>query len=88
MSLSEGEEADGTGENDAVPKHGAEDFALFANQADGSDTHGDILRRDHFAGDTAGGIRRSEQHGVEMKLMSSGDLKIAEKKIACRVAAA
>ena len=88
MSLGEGEETDGRGENDAVPEHGAEDFALFANQADGGDADGDILRRDHFAGDAARGIRRGEQHWIQMKLMSGGDLKIAEEKIACSVAAA
>jgi hypothetical protein len=88
VSLGKGEEADGGGENDAVPEHGAENFALFANQADRGDANGDILRRDHFAGDAAGGIRGGEKHWIEMKLMSGGDLKIAEKKVACRVAAA
>ena len=88
MGLREGEEAHGSGEGDAVPEHGAEDFALFANQADRSDADGDILRRDHFAGDAAGGIRSGKQHWIQMKLMSGGDLKIAEEKVACRVAAA
>ena len=88
MSLREGEEPDGSGENDAVPEHGAENFTLFTNQADRSDADGDILRGDHFAGDAAGGIRGGEKHWIEMKLMGGGDLKIAEKKIASRVAAA
>lgn len=88
MGLSEGEQPDCGGENDAVPEHGAKDFALFANQSNRGDTNGDILRRDHFAGDAAGGIRRGKQDWIEMKLMSGGDLKIAEEKIACSIAAA
>lgn len=88
MSLGEGDEADRGGENDAVPEHGAEDFALFADEADRGDADGDILRGDHFTGDAAGGIRRGKQDWIEMKLMGGGDLKIAEEKIACGVAAA
>src|SRR5579859_1122387 len=88
VGLGEGEKADRGGKNDAVPERGAQHFALFADQAHGGDADRDILRRDHFAGDAAGGIRGGEQNWIEMKLMSSGDLQIAEEQIARGVAAA
>ena len=87
VGLGEGDEADDGGEQQAVPEGRTEDFAFLADEADGGDTDGDVLRRNHLASDGSARIGGGEQDGAQVKLMSSSDLEITEEQVAGGVGA-
>src|SRR5690348_1128244 len=88
MSLCEGEQADEGCKKNTMPKSRAKNFPFFADQPDGGNANGDVLRRDHFSGDGTGGVGGREKDGIQMQLVRRSDLQIAKEEIACCIAAA